>query len=332
MREVQAFVLAVCLMSGCSEAPTPGEPDKPVRTGPYLGEELPGSEPRLFAEGVVSTHLDQRDTAWTPEGDELLYSMWVRNRGVIVTVRLVDGEWIGPEIAPFSGRHSDLEPFITADGNELYFISKRPLDPGGGEKDWDIWVVRRTADGWGAPENLGSPVNTDGNEYYPSLSRDGTLYFTGADRVDTMGGEDLYRARRSSGGFAEPENLGPPINSAEAEYNAMISPDEDYLIFGSAREDDLGGGDMYISFRSGDGSWTEAVNMGEPVNTRALDFCPALSPDGRFLFFTSRRVAADAPAPASYRELVDSVSGPLNGSMNLYWITSDIIEQLRPTD
>jgi hypothetical protein len=110
----------------------------------------------------------------------------------------------------------------------------------------------------------------------------------------------------------------------------MVSPDEDYIIFGSAREGDLGGGDMYISFRADDGSWSDAANMGPPVNTPTLDFCPALSPDGRFLFFTSRRVAPEAPVPNSYEEIVASVSGPLNGSMNLYWITADVIERLRP--
>jgi hypothetical protein len=87
---------------------------------------------------------------------------------------------------------------------------------------------------------------------------------------------------------------------------------------------------MYISFRADDGSWSDAANMGPPVNTPTLDFCPALSPDGRFLFFTSRRVAPEAPVPNSYEEIVASVSGPLNGSMNLYWITADVIERLRP--
>jgi hypothetical protein len=327
MRNLYVLVIVVCLTAGCSQAPAPTET---VRTGPLLGEEPPGAQPRLFAEGIVSTHLNQRDTAWTPDGDQLFYSLWVRNRGVIVTVRLIDGQWSAPEIAPFSGRHSDLEPFVTAEGDALYFISKRPLEPDDEEKDWDIWLVRRTADGWGEPENLGPPINTEHDEFYPSMTRDGTLYFTGPDREDSIGGEDLYRARPVSDGFADPENLGPAVNSPGPEYNAMVSPDEDYIIFGSAREGDLGGGDMYISFRCDDGSWTPATHMGAPVNSGALDFSPALSPDGRFLFFTSRRVATDAPMPESYQELVASVSGPLNGSMNLYWIAADVIQQLRP--
>lgn len=327
MRNLQFFIAAVCLLAGCSQPPAPTES---VRTGPFLGETPPAMEPALFAEGIVSTHLNQRDTAWTPEGDQLFYSIWARNRGVIITVRRMEGGWTAPEIAPFSGRYSDLEPFVAPDGNKLYFISKRPLEPGGGEKDWDIWFVRRQPDGWSAPENLGRPINTDGDEFYPSLTRDGTLYFTGAHRDDSLGGEDLYLARPVDGGFSEPENLGPSVNSPGPEYNAMVSPTEDYIMFGSAREGDLGGGDLYISFRRDDGSWSQATNMGAPINSRALDFCPALSADGRFLFFTSSRVAPEATAPSDYQELVASVSGPLNGSMNLYWISADAIERLRP--
>jgi Tol biopolymer transport system component len=327
MRALLTLVIGVCCLVACQQVTTT---EDSAPSGPFLGETPPAMEPALFAEGIVSSHLNQRDTAWTTDGDQLFYSIWARNRGVIVTVRRIADHWSAPEIAPFSGHYSDLEPFISADGERLYFISKRPLDPGGEEKDWDIWVVRHGADGWNEPENLGPPINTDRNEFYPSLTRDGTLYFTGADRDDSFGGEDLYLARPVDGGFSAPENLGPAINSPGPEYNAMVSPGEDYIIFGSAREGDLGGGDLYISFRRDDGSWSQATNMGPPINSSALDFCPALSPDGRFLFFTSSRVAAEASVPSNYQELVASLSGPLNGSMNLYWIAAGAIERIRP--
>jgi Tol biopolymer transport system component len=326
MRVLSFVAIAICLSLACGPAPISAPAS---RTGAYLGEPLPETEPRLFAEGIVSTHLDERDVAWTPDGDQLFFSLWARGRGTIVTVRRIQGTWSAPEIVPFSGRHSDLEPFVTPDGSSLYFISQRPLEAGGEDKDWDIWVVHRTPDGWGQPSNLGPPVNTDGNEFYPSLTRDGALYFTAESRPDSLGGEDLYRSVPSSNGFSEPVNLGPAVNSPGPEFNALVSPDERWLIFGSVREGDAGGGDLQISFRRDDGSWTEARNMGPPFNTPVLDFCPALSPDGRFFFFTSRRTPEGMAQPASYRELVDQLEGPVNGSMNVYWVDASILDTLR---
>ncbi len=329
MRNLTMLLVATFLLASCQQTPAP---DEPARIGPYLGEKLPGAEPVLFAAGFVSTHLNQRDTAWSPNGDELFYSVWARNRGVIVTVRRTDGVWGQPEFAPFSGVHSDLEPFISPDGSALYFVSKRPLTAGGEEKDWDIWKVRRSEAGWGEPENLGPPINSEGDEFYPSVTRDGTLYFTADDREDSLGGEDLYRSRVVDGVYAEPENLGPAVNSPGPEFNALVSPDEGFLIFGSARTGDQGGGDMYVSFHADDGTWTEAVNMGAPFNSSALDFCPALSPDGRFFFFSSRRVSDGLPTPQSYPDLDIAMSGPLNGSMNLYWMEAATIQSLRPAE
>jgi hypothetical protein len=327
MRTPLAALMVVCLFVGCGQAPV-DIADAP-RTGPYLGEEPPGDTPLVFAKGFVSTQLNQRDTAWSPEGDGLFYSLWARNRGVIVTVRRTDGVWSQPEIAPISGIHSDLEPFISPDGKALYFVSKRPLVAGGEEKDWDIWVARRTETGWSEPENLGAPVNTERNEFYPSLTRDGTIYFTADGRPDSLGGEDLYRSRLADGVYTEPENLGPAVNSPGPEFNSLISPDENWLIFGSVRQGDHGGGDLYVSFRGDDGSWTEAQSMPSPINTAALDFCPALSPDGKFFFFSSQRVPDYAATPTSYDELVSSMSGVFNGSMNLYWVDAGVIEALR---
>jgi len=328
MRALATVVFSIVMLLSCQ--PTSTVPETPVRTGDYLGETPPGSRPVVFAEGLVSTNLDVRDTTWSPDGSELYYTLYNRSHPTIVTLTRVDGVWGSPEIAGFSGSYPDLEAFVTPAGDALYFASRRPLEPGGDEKDWDLWVTRRTPGGWGEPRNLGPIVNSGGGEYYPSLTADGSLYFT-ATREDSLGGEDIYRSRQVDGAFTAPENLGPAVNSPGGEYNSLIAPDESWLIFGSSREGDLGGGDLFISFRNADGSWRPAVNMGEPFNSPGLDFCPALSPDGKYFFWTSRRVPEDLPMPASYDRLVERLNGPANGSMNIYWVAAELIEPLAGT-
>jgi Tol biopolymer transport system component len=324
------MLLLILVAQSCAPTTPTAPGTAPSRSGPYLGQPLPGASPEPFAIDVLGGPYDTRDAAWAPSGDRLFSTVWGRGRGTIVTVAR-DGEaWGTPEIAPFSGTFSDLEAFVSPTGDELFFASKRPLDGGTEEKDWDLWVVRRTGSGWGEPANLGPAINTAGGEYYPSLTADGTLYFT-AEREDTLGGEDIYRARRlPDGSWSEPTNLGPSVNSPGQEFNALIAPDETFLIFGSVREGDVGGGDLHIAFRANDGTWLPAQNMGEPVNSSTLDYCPALSPDGRLLFFTSRRVPAGEPIPSGFDQLDVALRGPFNGSSNLWWVDADAIEAMRP--
>ena len=265
-------------------------------TLPPYSVNQPLKEPALFADGVVSTGEFETHPAFTPDGRTLYF---VRSTPAfadwkIWVSRHVDDRWSTPEMAPFSGKHRDADPFVTADGKLLYFISDRPVD-GRPKEDMDVWVMKRTKKGtWGEPQNLGAPVNSAGNEWLPRPTADGTLYF-GSDRPGGLGKTDLYRARREGEGFAAPENLGPAVNSDADEYEPCIAPDESFLVFMAAgRPDDTGGGDLYISYRK-DGQWTPAKNLGPTINRRALDIAPWLSPDGKYFFFSSARREGDFP-------------------------------------
>ncbi len=322
-----ALVIAVSLACTAPPEQTRAQPSAP--RGAWLGQTPPGATPALFAPGVVDTDLQQRDTAWTPDGRELYYSLTHGRGGTVVRVRqLPDGTWTGPEIPPHLGSEPALEPFITPDGEWFYFASPRPL-PGETEAgDWNLWRAPRTGDDWGEPEPLPDTVNGPGDEYYPSLTRAGALVFT-AERDDTLGGEDLYLAAPDGDGFAEPENLGPHVNSPGPEFNSLIAPDGAWILFGSARRGDLGGGDLYVSFAADDGTWTPARPLPEPFNSPALDYCPALSPDGTLLFFTSRRVPSGTTAATTYPDLVAQLHTPANGSNNIWWISAAGVEALR---
>jgi Tol biopolymer transport system component len=277
--------------------------------------------PELFA--AVASPADELNAAFSPDGKELYYSIAAPdgNMGVIVVSRLVHGKWGAPQMASFSGQYTDWDPFFSADGRQLFYVSNRPKP--GVEKhdlrDFDIWVVDRTATGWSTPRNLGAPINTERPEWYPSLAKDGTLYFS-ASREGGQGSFDLFRSRVVDGKYQEPENLGPNVNGRGGEIDNYIAPDQSFLIFVSnGRPDDMGRGDIYIShFR--DGQWTPAKNLGPLVNSAAREYTPIGSPDGQWLYWTSKRGFADRPLARAltYREWRDSVSSVRNGGGNVY--------------
>jgi Tol biopolymer transport system component len=134
--------------------------------------------------------------------------------------------------------------------------------------------------------------STQADDYYPTVSRSGTLYFS-SNRPGGLGQNDIYRSRRINGRWTAPENLGATVNTAGREYDPFIAPDESYLIFASERPGGLGAADLYLSVRRGDGTWCVPVNLGPDVNSSAAEYTPMLSPDGRYLFFTGDGAGTD---------------------------------------
>jgi Tol biopolymer transport system component len=307
----------------------------PELRGPYLGQEPPGLEPKVFAPGVVSTGLATRDIAMTPNGDELYFSVTLGARTMIMVTEQVDGIWTEPEVAPFSGRYLDIEPTISADGQKFFFLSTRPQAHQEEKSGWvyqDIWVMDREDDGWGEPYNLGPPVNSDAPEYFPSVTADGTMYFTreGEDRSSKT-----YRSRLVDGLYTEPELLPEQVNCGRDRFNVFVAPDESFVIVPTVgREDGLGGVDYYVVFRNDDDSWSEPVNMGPAINQpTGREWSASLSPDGRYLFFMSSRTDDGVDLPltgTSITDLLELSTGPGQGSSAIWWVSAEVIEQLRP--
>jgi hypothetical protein len=336
--------LIVCM--GCGGSPDATDPaDRGQKaatlSGDYLGQTPPGSTPELFAPGVISTGLYERDVAMTPDGDELYFGLISGGYVTIVVTKRENGNWTRPEIAPFCDNPDvfDLEPHITPDGRRIMFLSTRPDEGKPPAQGWvyqDIWVADRTEDGWSEPYNLGPPVCTEAPEYFPSVTRDGTLYFT--REVTGEGGKRsvIVRSRMVDGKYQEAEILPEAVNPGDMQYNAFIDPDEKYLIVGiSGHEDNIGRGDYYVCFRGEDDAWTGPINMGELINTPGNNVTsPYVSPDGRYFFFASNRRAETTEDAEDQERSYDAIqrmaTEPGNGSADIYWIDASYIETLRP--
>jgi hypothetical protein len=293
-------VAELLILKGAKQNPPPF----PVLKGEYLGQKKPGLDPEVFAPGIISTDRSQFNAAFSPDGKEFYFSITRTNRQeTMMYSKQVKGQWTEPQFAPFCSNKNDCDPIFSRDGNRLYFISTRPKKNAKRPNDWDIWFVDRTGEGWSEPKNIGSPVNSDDDEYYVSLTKDKTIYFA-SNRKGGKGSFDIYRSRFVDGHYAEPENLGSSINTKHLEHDPFIAFDESYLLFTSVdRPEGYGTGDLYISLRKADGTWTKAKNMGDKFNTKGYDFCPIVSPDGKFFFFTSRG--------------------------GIYWVDAKIIEKMR---
>jgi hypothetical protein len=314
--------------------------DAPVAGGgPYLGQQLPGPEPRLFAPGLVSGGTSERDIAIAPDGRTILFGVISARFASIMETRLEGGRWTEPATASFAAdtgyRH--FEPCFSPDGRSVYFLSTRPT---GGERrqpGWtnqNIFAAERRDDGsWSEPRDLGAPVNTTGPEFFPSLTREGTLYFTrGLPGNRTV----IARSRLVDGRYQAPDTLPAPVNGRGSVYNAFVAQDESYLV--ACVEDRPGltpPGPRYMIFFHGPGdSWSEGVDLAAraPMGSGNAG-SPYVSPDGRCFFFGSTTARAEPPAagtPLTLRALRESAARAGNGGMDIWWMDAAFLETLRP--
>jgi len=281
--------------------------------------------PMLYGEVTINTEFRERDFALSPDGTEIFYTLQSPKgnfQTIIYLKKDAKGKWSQPEVASFSGIYTDLEPAFTLDGKKLFFASNRPIT-GNNIKDFDIWYVEKKDTKWGQPKNMGEPVNSSSNEFYPSIAKNGNLYFTATGKNST-GGEDIYVSVFTDGKYGVAVPVDTAINSGADEFNAFISPDEQFIIFSSyGRKDDKGGGDLYMSKKNVEGNWMPAKNL-VFLNSDKLDYCPFISFDEQGLFFTSERQVLQNSfpgKPASYSRLIKEYSSVLNGGGNIYWVS-----------
>lgn len=250
--------------------------------------------PKLFAEGLISTtENDELFITFTPDMKRLYFSK--REAGGFFTIHFSEnnnGVWSNPQVAPFSGKFKDQAPFISPDGKKLFFYSNRPLQGDTPKADNDIWMVKKTKNGWSEPENLGLPINSNLNEAHPSVDKQGNLYFWILEETSgSFGHSDIFISKFINGKYQKPENAGNVINSEYYESSAYISPNGNFIIF--CRDDvpgDLGKADIYISYFQ-QGNWTKPKHLGAGINSSVYDFAPIISPDKKYLFFSSNRTA-----------------------------------------
>ena len=143
------------------------------------------------------------------------------------------GEWTEPRIVTTFKDSTIMvgHPAISPDGQSLYFVSDYRGQSFGGK---DIFVCQKIGGSWSVPENLGDRINTTGNEMFPYVANDGTLYFA-SDGHQGFGGLDIYSARKDSIGRWVVRNMLAPMNSPNDDFGITFKGDEANGFFSSNR-------------------------------------------------------------------------------------------------
>lgn len=276
----------------------------------------------IFGEGIVSTNLYERDIAISPNGKELIYSLgdYKQQKRCLVRIIKFEEKWSEPEILNISGKYQDIEPFYADEGQKLFFASNRPIMKDSEREDYNIWYSDRVGNKWSEPKAMNEKINSEKDEFYPSLSSNGNLYFT-ATRKEGMGLEDIFVSKLIDGDYQDAIALDSTINTKHYEFNSYINPEENLLIFSSfGRVDEYGGGDLYYSIKDKDGKWSIAQNMGKSINSPQLDYSPFIDSSSKNLYFTSERIE-DSPDMINNIEELRTFSNKIqNGTGNIYKI------------
>lgn len=237
----------------------------------------------LWTPAAISGPGYESSPTFTPDGRTMIYLAADKD---FQTYRLMqsqceNGAWGKPVPPRFAMPLPVIEadPFVTPDGERLYYISSRQAPA---KEDFDIWYVERIAGGsWGEPRRLPEPVNSPAAELLPRTDAAGRLYF-GSSRAGSAGGGDIYVATEVRPGEWTVANLGPPVSAGAYEYEAEISRDGKTMITVSDRGDRS---HLYRYRREGE-RWVEAGRI--PADPAQFQVGPLLSPKGDRLLFAQR--------------------------------------------
>jgi WD40 repeat protein len=277
--------------------------------GEYLGQKPPRITPELFADGILANKYRSFHSSlmFSKNGEECYWQARLSGReSALVYSKMENENWTSPEIVSFSRiEYKDDCPFVSPDGKALFFISRRPIEKGIESNKENIWVVKKTSSGWGAPEPLPQIINSMSIIHWQiSVDRQKNLYFSTYQMESSGRRGDIYCSKILNGEYAEPVKLGPNINTSDYEFSPFISPDNSYIIFSREKYGE-GSCRLFISFSDEKGDWAEAKDLNEWHGIKGI--CPIVSKDEKYLFFL---------------DYVNSFTQP-------FWTDAKFIEELR---
>lgn len=206
-------------------------------------KEIPGKSKSKFHEGPACFSQDDTKMYFTRN----VVGKGTKGKIAILKIfesRLRNNEWIDPQELSFNSKNNTFSvghPTISQDDKTLYFTS----DMQGGYGGKDIYIVEKRNGSWGKPTNLGPTINTEGDEMFPFIHEDGTLYFA-SNGHGGFGGLDLYASQNHDDDWSKSENMGYPINSPQDDFGLILTEDKQKGFLATNRKGGKGNDDIYI--------------------------------------------------------------------------------------
>ncbi|MFW5821097.1 MAG: hypothetical protein ACOCWA_07395 [Bacteroidota bacterium] len=275
----QLFALSIFL--SFYQAPILGQEYLSLYPDPVLAD----SVPRIFAPGIISKELAHDEgIAFSPNGKQIFFTRSIADeegerQSFLLYLEKKGDKWSKPAKPSFASDVNESDPSFSRDGQVLYFFSER-RKPGISPYIGEIWQVVRSNGNWGKPRYNENILNASWINSLSSTS-DGTLFFS-SYRDNKIG---IYYSELKNGKYQNPVFLPEEVNSIPGATNPFISADGETLLF-EGQALGYGNTELYISFKTSEGHWTPGRKLGKTVNKTLTETTPALSPDGKYLFFT----------------------------------------------
>jgi len=196
------------------------------------------------------------------------------------------GEWSeAKNLSTINSEFHEATVGLSVDGQQVLFYSDKSVDGNG-----DIYISKLNGEEWGQPLMLPSPINTKFQESDACFNADGSILYFASDRKGGFGGFDIYMVKKMpNGDWSFPQNCGGKINTANNDRAPFMHPDGVTLFFSSEGHKSMGGYDVFQAMQDENGLWSDAENIGYPINTTGDDIFYVTSADGKRAYYSSFR-------------------------------------------
>ena len=265
--------------------------DFPNLTGPYLGQKPPGEKVEVFAPGIIKYEVHDSPSISEDLNEILIGSM---DEGVIYYV-LKNGVWSLSKRGSFPFPKNNNGMSFSPSGQKIYYLLWE-------NNDENFYVSEKKNNKWSDIRSLGDEVNSLKTHWQFSAAQNENLYFSSGGKIVVS----VFKRNK----HLKPVHIKLENNEILEGTTPFISPDESYMLLSCGTTNDYKTLDIHISYNIGNGKWSLPKNLGIKINSADnIDLCPRISPDGKYLFFISRRPGPD---------------------FRVFWVSASFIEELKP--